>query len=84
MMEPSTESLRDLVRRTLDDFGLAAAQPIGESFLTLAGYYVGREFRFTGVRAVWMASHGQIKLYADHGKVLRVLDLGEPRQTKAA
>ena len=31
-----------------------------------------------------MASHGQIKLYADHGKVLRVLDLGEPRQTKAA
>jgi hypothetical protein len=83
-MEPSTESLRDLIRRTLDDLGLANAQPIGESFLTLAGYYVDREFRFTGVRAVWMASQGQIKLYADDGAVLRVVDLGEPHQAKAA
>jgi hypothetical protein len=83
-MEPSTESHRDLIRRTLDDLGLANAQPIGESFLTLAGYYVGREFRFTGVRAVWMASQGQIKFYADDGAVLRVVDVGEPRQTKAA
>jgi hypothetical protein len=75
-MEPSTESLRELVRRTLDDLGLADAQPIGESFLTLAGYYVGREFRFTGVRVVWMASQGQIKFYADDGTVLRVVELG--------
>ena len=83
-MEPSTESLRELVRRTLDDLGLADAQPIGESFLTLAGYYVGREFRFTGVRAVWMASQGQIKFYADDGAVLRVVDLGELGQSTAA
>jgi hypothetical protein len=83
-MDPSTESLRDLVRRTLDDLGLANAQPIGESLLTLAGYYVGREFRFNGVRAVWMASLGQIKFYADDGAVLRVVDLGEKSQRKAA
>jgi hypothetical protein len=83
-MEPSTESLRGLIRRTLDDLGLGDAQPIGESFLTLAGYYVGREFRFTGVRAVWMASQGQIKFYADDGELLRVVNVGEPRQTKAA
>jgi hypothetical protein len=83
-MEPSTESLRDLIRRTLDDLGLADAQPIGESFLTLAGYYVGREFRFTDVRAVWMAAQGQIKFYADDGAVLRIVDLGEPCQAKAA
>jgi len=83
-MEPSTESLRDLVRRTLDDLGLADAQPIGESFLTLVGYYVVREFRFTGVRAVWMASQGQIKFYADDGEMLRVVDVSAPRQTKAA
>jgi hypothetical protein len=83
-MEPSTESLRDLIRRTLDDLGLANAQPIGESLLTRADYYVGREFRFTGVRAVWMASQGQIKFYADDGAVLRVVDLGEPQQTKTA
>jgi hypothetical protein len=83
-MEPSTESIRDLVHRTLPDLGLADAAPSGESLLTLAGYYVGREFRFAGVRAVWMASQGQIKFYADDGAVLRVVDLSERRQTKAA
>jgi hypothetical protein len=47
----------------------------GESLLTLAGYYVGREFRFTGVRSLWMASQGQIKFYSDDA-VLRVAELG--------
>jgi hypothetical protein len=56
----------------------------GESLLTLAGYYVGREFKFAGIRAVWMASQGQNKVYGDDGVVLRVSDVGEPRQTKAA
>ncbi|HEV2971029.1 MAG TPA: hypothetical protein VGY55_13735 [Pirellulales bacterium] len=51
-MESSTETIRDLVRRTLRDLGLADAEPIGESLLTLAGYYVGREIKFAGVRAV--------------------------------
>jgi hypothetical protein len=37
-----------------------------------------------GVRAVWMASQGQIKFYADDGAVLRVVDLDESWQTKAA
>ena len=83
-MEYSTETIRELVRRTLQELGLAISAPIGESQLTLAGYYVGREFRFAGVRAVWMASQGQIKLYDDDGKVLRVMDLGEQRQTTAA
>jgi hypothetical protein len=83
-MEPSTETIRDLVRRTLQELGLADAKPIGESLLTLAGYYVGREFKFTGVRAVWIASQGQIKFFADEGRVLRVVEVGEPRQTEAA
>ena len=82
-MEPSTESFRDLVRRTLGDLGLADAQPIGESFLTLADYYVGREFRFTGVRVVWMASQAQIKFYADDGAVLRVVEVGDARSRPA-
>jgi hypothetical protein len=38
---------------------------------------VGREFRFDGVRAVWIASQGQIKFYGDDGQVLRVLDVGQ-------
>jgi hypothetical protein len=83
-MESSIEFIRDLVRRTLQDLGLADAAPIGESFLTYAGYYVGREFKFAGIRAVWMASQGRIKLYGDDGAVLRVVDIGEPRQQKAA
>jgi hypothetical protein len=83
-MEPSTESIRDLVRRSLHDLGLPDAEPIGESLLTLAGYYVGREFKFAGARAVWMASQGQIKFYGDDGRVLRVVEVGQDDTKKAA
>jgi hypothetical protein len=64
--------------------GLADTAPTGETLLTLAGYNVGQEFRFAGVRAVWMASQGQLKFDGDDGAVLRVVDLGEPQQAKAA
>jgi hypothetical protein len=83
-MEPSTESIRDLVHRTVQDFGLEAVQPLGETLLILAGYYVGREFRFDGVRAVWIASQGQIKFYGDQGQLLRVLDVGQADGMRAA
>ncbi len=83
-MEPSIEFIRNLVRRFLEELGLADAAPTGESLLTLAGYYVGREFKFAGVRAVWTVSQGQIKFYGDDGTVLRLVDLGEGQQAKAA
>ena len=82
-MEPSIEFIRNLVRRSLEELGLADAAPTGETLLTLAGYYVGREFKFTGVRAVWTASQGNIKLYGDDGEVLRVVEVGERQQAKA-
>ena len=53
------------------------AAPAGETLLTLAGYYVGREFKFAGIRAVWTASQGQIKFYGDDGEMLRVVEVGE-------
>ena len=83
-MEPSIEFIRNLVRRTLEELGWADAAPTGESLLTLAGYYVGREFRFASVRAVWTASQGQIKFYDGDGEVLRVVALDEQRCVKAA
>jgi hypothetical protein len=83
-MEPSTESIRDLVHRTVQDLGLEASQPLGESLLTLAGYYVGREFRFVSVRAVWTASQGQIKFYGDEGRLLRAVDVGQAEGRRAA
>jgi hypothetical protein len=83
-MEPSIEFIRNLVRQTLEELGLADAAPNGESLLTLAGYFVGREFRFAGVRAVWTANQGQIKFYGDDGEVLRVVQVGEGQQAKAA
>jgi hypothetical protein len=83
-MEPSIESIRDLVHRTVQDLGLEAVQPLGESLLTLAGYYVGREFRFSGVRAVWIASQGQIKFYGAEGQLLRMVDLGLADGKRAA
>jgi hypothetical protein len=83
-MEPSIESIRDLVHRTVQDLGLVDLHPLGETLLTLAGYYVGRELRFRGVRAVWIASQGQIKFYGDDGQLLRVLDLGQAEDKRAA
>jgi hypothetical protein len=83
-MEPNVEFIRNLVRRTLEELGLADAAPTGESLLTLGGYYVGREFRFAGVRAVWMASQGQVRIYGDDGEVLRVVEISEPQEAKAA
>ena len=83
-MEPSIEFIRNLVRRSLKELGLADAGPTSETLLTLSGYYVGREFRFADVRAVWMASEGRIKVYDDDGEVLQVVDLGEHRHMKAA
>jgi hypothetical protein len=82
-MEPITESIRDLVRRALEDLGISNAQPTGESLLTLAGYYVGREFRFAGVRAVWVAGQGQIKFYDDERGLLRSVSI-EQVPAKAA
>ena len=83
-MEATTEFIRDLIRQTLQELGLTDAEPTGESLLMLAGYYVGREFRFTGVRAVWMASQEQIKFYKDDGEILRLVKLGEAQRMKAA
>jgi hypothetical protein len=45
---------------------------------------VGREFRFEGVRAVWIANQGQIKFYDDEGDLLRVLDVGQAEDKRAA
>jgi hypothetical protein len=73
-----------ILSHELDSSRLADASPIGETLLTLASYYVGREFRFAGVRAIWMASQGQIKFYGDDSALLRIVDVGDPRQTKAA
>jgi hypothetical protein len=70
--------------RTIQDLGLEGTEPLGETLLTLAGYYVGREFRFNGVRAVWIASQGQIKFYGDDGQLLRVVDLGQVDGKRAA
>jgi hypothetical protein len=83
-METTTEAIRSLILRTLDELGRGTAQPTGETLLTLAGYYVGREFRFAGVRAVWMASQGEIKFYDDEGGLLRSVSIGRTADSKAA
>ena len=83
-MEPNIEFIRNLVRRTLEEMGLANAALTGESLLTLAGYYVGREFKFAGIRAVWTASQAHIKFDGDDGEVLRVVALDEQWRVKAA
>ena len=83
-MEYNTDAIRESIRCNLGEMGFADAIPHGETILTQAGYCVGREFRFAGVRAVWMVSQETIKFYADDGAVLRVLDLGEPRQASDA
>jgi hypothetical protein len=83
-MELSAKSIRDLVHRTVQELKLVDVEQLGESLLTRAGYYVGREFRFKGVRAVWIASQRQIKFYGDDGQLLRVLDGGQAEGNGAA
>jgi hypothetical protein len=83
-MEQTAEAIRSLVLRTLNDLGRATAQPTGESLLTLAGYYVGREFRFTGIRAVWMASQSEIKFYDDNGRLVRAVGVEQISTGRAA
>jgi hypothetical protein len=80
----STEQIRKLVVATLPELGLPEPQPIGESMLMLAGYVVGREFRFAGVRVVWMVSQEQIKFHGDDDEVLRVVILDARERTNAA
>jgi hypothetical protein len=83
-MEPCVESIRELVHRTLQELALEDTQPLGETLLTLAGYYVGHEFRFDGVRVVWIASQGQVKFYGDDGQALRVVEISEAKDKRAA
>lgn len=68
------------LRRIIDD----AVSDLGhknmhctESVLIQEGYVFGRQFRYEGVRAIWFAEEGVVKLHGDNGRLLRNLTVAD-------
>ena len=76
------------LRRTID----AAVADLGfknkvckESVLIRERYFVGRQFRYEGVRAVWFAEEELVKLHSDDGRFLGTITVAdEPVMKRAA
>lgn len=85
MSQPNTQRVRDLVLRTVAEFGVRDGTPASETLLVRDGYYCGRCFKFAGIRAVWLPDANQVKIYSDAGQWLATVELEEasPRRKAA-
>ena len=77
-------SIRDLVLQVVGELGLANPVPHGQTILLRNRLVVGQRFNFDGVSAVWFADEGQIKFHDGQGRLLRVLDVGQADDKRAA
>jgi hypothetical protein len=41
------------------------------------GYFVGRQFRYPGITAIWFAEEEVVKLHGDNGQSLGALNLAD-------
>lgn len=48
-----------------------------ETVLIREGYFVGRQFRYDGVRAIWFAEEEVVKFYGDDCRVLGTMRVAE-------
>lgn len=44
-----------------------------ETILIRGGYFLGRQYRFNGIRAVWLSDDEVVKVYGDDGQLLRTM-----------
>jgi hypothetical protein len=68
------------LRRTIDNAvaGLGhKTKDCKESVLIREGYFVGRQFRYEGLRAIWFAEEEVVKLHGDDGQLLGTLTVAE-------
>jgi hypothetical protein len=85
MSHPNAQRVRELVLRTVPDFGIHDTALCGETLLLRDGYYCGRSFKFEGLRAIWLTDANQVKFYSDAGRWLATIELEEaaPRRKAA-
>ncbi len=69
--------VRQLIAMTLRELGLANAKPKGERLLTQDRFYVGCQFDFEGVSAIWLVDEEQVRFVTDSGKLLKIIRLRE-------
>ena len=83
MSQPNAQRVRELVLRTVPDFGVCDTTPSAETLLLRDGYYCGRCFKFEGVRAIWLSEANQVKFYTDGGRWLATIELEEASPRRA-
>ena len=76
--------LRRIIDAAVADLG-HKTKHCKESVLIRQGYFVGRQFRYEGIRAIWFADEEVVKLHGDDGQLLGTLTVAdEPAVTKRA
>lgn len=83
-MDHPRGSIEQIILQALGELGFANPVVRGQAFLLHKRQLVGRRFCLQGVEAVWLSAEGQIKFYGEEGELLRVIDLGDERERKAA
>jgi hypothetical protein len=72
----NSKHLRRTINAAVADLGHKTKE-CKESVLIREGYFVGRQFRFENVRAIWFAEEEVVKLYGDDGRLMRTLMVAE-------
>ncbi len=76
--------VRQLIATTLHDLGLGDIKPAGERLLTKDRFYVGCQFNFEGVAAIWLVDAEQVRFVADSGELLKIIKLNANHEGEAA
>ncbi len=83
-MDSPSGSIEHIILQSLGDLGFDNPVFRGQTFLLRDRQLVGRRFCFEGVEAVWLSAEGRIKFCNDQGELLRVVNLGDEQDRKAA
>jgi hypothetical protein len=67
---PNLDELRQLVIKAFAEPGVPDAEDCFEAILIREGFYVGRQFRCEGVRAVWLSDADMVRFFQD-GKIVK-------------
>lgn len=74
------EAVRNAVRNTFVQLGVAAGFQLHEHILLRNDVYCGRRFLAEGLQAIWFVEEDQVKIHAKDGTVARVLTVEEAAQ----
>lgn len=71
------EAVRNAVRNTFVQLGVADGFQLNEHILLRSDVYCGRRFLAEGLQAIWFVEEDQVKIHAKDGTVARVLTVEE-------